>query len=90
MFDETQRIGSLSYVLEIYHEYVPTSQGTAGAHQRIEGQAKALDGIDIEQCAEHGTPLTLHLDDDRRLDFFFQADGSIVQRQKGLYRPSST
>ena len=90
VFDEGRRIGAVSYGLEIYHEYVPTSQGIVGSLQRIEGKAKPLEGLDIALLAEHGTPLTLHLDDGRHLDFFFQADGAIVQRQKGLYRSSST
>lgn len=89
LFEGADRLGAVSYALELYSEHVPTSQGLVeGAHHRIEGKAKPLEGFDIARLAEHGTALTLRLDDGRYLDFFFEADGSVIQRQKGLYRPN--
>ena len=46
VFDEGWRIGAVSYGLEIYHEYVPTS---SGAPHRIARQKKEADDTRASQ-----------------------------------------
>ena len=79
VFQGPERLGSMSYTLEIHQDEV---------RQRIQGKAKALDGVDVQSLARDGAPLTAYLADGRCLDFFFEADGSIKARQKGLYHPT--
>jgi len=78
VFQGPERLGSVSYTLEIQQDET---------RHRILGKARALDGVDVPSLARDGAPLTAHLADGRCLDFFFEDDGSIIPRHKGLYQP---
>jgi hypothetical protein len=89
VFEGGEPIGSVSYTLEVYREYAPAQDRVLEGPRRIEGKAKPADGIDLAELADNGTPLTLHLEDGQLLEFFFQSDGSVVPRHRGLYHPNT-
>ena len=80
-------MGTARYALEVYTEHVLAGERVLEGHRQIVGTLKPLEGLDRERFAEQGTPLTLRLEDGQHYDFFFETDGAVVTRQKGLYAP---